>query len=153
MESPQNLSPSANCEGGSLKIKINFWVLVVLILTVSVVQAGSNPTPEEVMTVAKQGSIESADIFIVVNEANSFLNRLSSDKSYATKFQEAIEKNDSATVVSIVKQTAPRCQVSVAQLKAIFFAVVDFKIKTRIVTVCLSGENTCAGHASTVTIK
>ena len=139
-----------------MKAEINFSVFLLaffLILTGSIVQAGSNHTPEEVMTVAKQGSIESADIFVVVNEANSFLNRLSSDKSYATKFLEAVQKNDPATVVSIVKQTAPRCQVSVPQLKPDFFAVVDFKIKARTVTVCLSGENTCAGHASTVNIK
>ena len=139
-----------------MKAETNFSVLVLafyLVLTSSVVQADTNQTPEEVMSVAKQGSIESADIFIVVNEANSFLNRLSSDKSYATKFLEAVQKNDSATVVSIVKQTAPRCQIAVSQLKSNFFAVVTFKIKARNATVCVSGENTCSGNFASVDVK
>ena len=124
-----------------------------LIFAGSVLQAGKNDTPEKVMIVAKQGSIESADIFVAVHEANSFLNRLSTDRAYAAKFLEAVQKNDPAVVVSVVKQTAPRCQVFVPQLKPDLFAIVEFKIKGRNVTVCLSGENACSGHAATVDVK
>jgi hypothetical protein len=89
----------------------------------------------------------------VVNEANSFLNRLSSDRSYATKFLEAVVKNDAGAAAAIVKQTAPRCQITISQLKANFFAVVNFKIKTRNATVCVSGDNSCSGHAASVDVK
>ena len=72
---------------------------------------------------------------------------------YAGKFLEAVQKNDPGVVVSVVKQTAPRCQVFVPQLKPDFFAIVEFKIKTRNVTVCLSGENACSGQPATVDVK
>lgn len=105
------------------------------------------------MTVAKQGSIEAADLFVVVHEANSFLTRLSSDRSYALKFLEAVQKNNLIEVSSVVKQTAPRCQVSVSQLRRDFFAIVHFKIKDRNASVCVSSENLCAGQASTIEVK
>ncbi len=130
-----------------------FALALFLMLISSVTRAGKIDTTEQVKTLAKQGSIESADIFVVVHEANSFLNRLSSDTSYAAKFLEAVQKNDSAAVVSIVKQTAPRCQISISQLRPDFLATLEFKIKSRNVTVCLSAENSCSGLAASVNVK
>jgi len=145
-------------DGGCLKVEttISYFARVFaffLMFTGFAVHAGKTDTPERVIIVAKQGSIESADIFVAVHEANSFLNRLSTDRAYAGKFLEAVQKNDPGVVVSVVKQTAPRCQVFVPQLKPDFFAIVEFKIKTRNVTVCLSGENACSGQPATVDVK
>lgn len=145
-------------DGGCLKVEITISSLArvfafFLMFTGFAVHAGKNDTPERVMIVAKQGSLESADTFVAVHEANSFLNRLSTDRAYAAKFLESVQKNDPALVVSVVKQTAPRCHVSVSQLKSDFHTIIEFKIKARNVTVCLSGENACSGQPSTVNVK
>lgn len=136
--------------------KFSVFILIAivhLVFAASFVQAGKNDTPEGVMSAARQGVVESADIFTVVNEANSFLNRLASDRAYATKFLESIQKNDPSGVVSVVKQTAPRSQVSINQLRPDFLVIVSFKVKTHDVTACLSSESSCSGRAVSVNVK
>lgn len=137
-------------------LKFSVFILIAIVhlfFAASFVLAGKNDTPEGVVNAAKQGVTESADIFTAVNESNSFLNRLASDRAYATKFLESIQKNDPSGVVLVVKQTAPRSQVSINQLRPDFLVIVSFKVKTRDVTLCLSSENGCSGRAVSVNVK
>jgi|SRR3990170_7897720 len=130
------------------RILIVVWMAIAFVIVFASGARAAESTPDTVMTTAGQGSVLSADAFIAVNEANSFLNRLATDKGYATKFLETIRTNNPNEVISVVKQTAPRSQVSVEKLNPDFDAVLIIKTRAIAVNVCLSNRQGCPGHTN-----
>lgn len=127
--------------------------LSLLIITSRTAQAGKGDTPDTLMTTYKAGAADTADLLAVSGEANSFVNRIASDKTYATKLLEAIQKNNTTAIVSIVKETAPRSTVQVQKIDPDFTIAVEFTIRGHHVVVCGSSENKCDGQKFLATVS
>jgi hypothetical protein len=130
--------------------------LVCCIATILMISAGAalagKDTPDIVMNTYKVGTPDTADLLAVSSEANSFVNRIASDKTYATKLLEAIQKNNVSAIVSIIKETAPRSTVQVLKINPDFTIAAEFQIRKYKVVVCASSELNCNGAHFLLTI-
>lgn len=117
-------------------------------------QAGKEDTPELLASTVKAGVSDSADLLTLVSEANAFVNRASSDKTYAAKLLEAVKKNDPNAVASVVKEVAPKSTVTIQKINPDFFLTSVFTIKKHTVIVCVDTDNAnCFGSHFSLTVS
>jgi hypothetical protein len=106
----------------------------------------SNDTPEGMMAIGKEGQAGTREATAALNDITALTNRMSSDKAYATKLLAAIQKNDSASVTSILKETMTRSEFTVRNIKSDFHFEIDIKTSTLHFHACFSSDHSCDGH-------
>ena len=112
-----------------------------------------NDKPEVVMQLAKEGTVLSNNIAVLTQEANNFLNRLSTDKVYAARLLDAVGRNDQAGVLAVMKETLPRGIVSDLRMNSGFEFAFSVGNGTRKVYVCISTSGACHGKRASVEVR
>ena len=117
---------------------------VCMMLSVVAVYAGTD-TPETVMQGAKAGLSARAAFVSAATDANNFLNRIATDKNYATQLKDAIAKKDNNAILALVKQAAPSSSATILQVNPDFTLEVGFEIPfvKKSVVACVSSDGLC----------
>lgn len=117
---------------------------VCMVLSVVSVYAGTD-TPETVMQGAKAGLQEKAAYVSTATDANNFMNRIATDKNYATALKEAIAKKDNNAILALVKQVAPRSSATILKVNPDFTLEIGFAIPftNHSVVACVSSDGLC----------
>jgi hypothetical protein len=127
-------------------------------------RAGAGPqkdTPELLMQGAGESLAKSQSmtrgLAQALQENNAFLQHLQSDRNYAAAFLAAGQKNDRATLVSLMKQYSPSGDITVTQLNTDFTARFKKTFKTDsgdvTIEVCISTDHGCSGGFVSVVAK
>lgn len=119
-------------------------------LNLKAVILDKNDTPEGMMAVAKEGLEAAKDQAVAINDFTAFANRLSSDKAYATKLLEAIRKEDSDAVTSVLKETITRSRFTVRNIKSDFHFELHIQFNSYHGSACISSDHSCSGHNVTL---
>jgi hypothetical protein len=131
-------------------------ILIFLILFgVNNIFGVESDNPEVVMQLAKEGTLLSNNIAVLTQEANNFLNRLSTDRVYAARLLDAVSRNDQAGVLAVMKETLPRGIVSDLRMHSGFefsFSVSNGAAPKK-VQVCVSSSSACGGKRALVDVK
>jgi hypothetical protein len=102
-------------------------------------------TPESVMAAAKTPTSILDGYVNTATDVNRFLNRIATDRAFASQLFAAVKKGDRQTVQSLTMSTGVRGRVSVGDVKTDFFLDEEFEIPIigKTVYVCLTNERFC----------
>jgi hypothetical protein len=117
------------------------------------VASSQKDTPELLMQGAGESLAKSQSLTRglahVTQENNALLQHLQTDRSYAAAVLAAGQKNDRATLVSLMKQFSPGSDLSITQLNTDFTARIRKVTHTDagdvITEICISTDHGCAG--------
>lgn len=112
--------------------------------------AGPGDTPEKMMAVAKEGMAQSADAVTAANQINAMLNRLATDKAYATKVLEAVKKKDANAIGQLLRVMMPRGEVTVGNIASDFHFSWKVRFNSYEFRGCISSDGSCEGHNVTL---
>jgi|GEM_PF-5116214 len=99
----------------SRKFRLLF-ILPLLLTGIHFAWSGTQDTVDDVQAAGREGTQDTADIKVTIDEMNAFISTLNSNPSYLASFFDAANKGDQAAVLNLVRQKIAISRASVREL-------------------------------------
>ena len=108
-------------------------------------------TPEGMMSIAKQeGVVSVADMQTAASDINAFYTRVATDKAYAGKLLDAIQKSDKAGIITALQSVMTKSTVTVGKINPDFHVDISITVGKSRFSYCFSSDHSCDGHNVTL---
>ena len=108
-------------------------------------------TPEGMMAIAKQEGVASvSDMQTAANEVNALYTRVATDKVFAAKLLDAIQKNDRVAITAALKSVMTKSTITLGKINPDFHVEMSLIVGKYKFSSCFSSDGSCDGHNVTL---